>query len=156
MSIFSRNSGTTFDAAQILGEEPARVFERVTSDGFMAQALSNVNPKKVRNDTIALVGIVGDNSLSAYGDQSRNYAGSLQPALGAAHDKIVLDQLANAEEDVATLVTHSLVDGTLVYGLTLVENVELLGLFNGRRIRAHDLANMAGASFTPTDVLNYD
>lgn len=156
MSIFSRNSGTTFDAAQILGEEAAQVFDRVSDDGFMGKALSNVNPRKVKEDTVALVGVTGDNSWSAYGDTRHGYAGSLQPALGAAHDKIVLDQLANAEEGVATLVTFSLLDGTLVYGLTPVEKVELLGRRAGRKVKADDLADLAGASFNPSELLNYD
>jgi hypothetical protein len=156
MSIFSRNSGTTFDAADILGAPAAAIFDRVTNDGFMARALSNVNPRKVKEDGIALVGVVGDNSRSAFGDPNNNHKGSLQPALGAAHDKIVLDQLANAEEGVATLVTYSLVDGTLVYGLTPVEDVVLMGRRNGKKVKAKDLADVAGPSFNPADLLDYD
>lgn len=156
MGIFSRNSGTTFDAAEILGAEAALVFDRVAADGFMARALSNVNPKRVKEDTIALVAITGDNSRSAYGDPTRNYAGSLQPALGAAHDKIVITQLMNAEEGVATLVTFSLVDGTLVYGLTPVNDVELLGRYQGKKIKAGALVGKAGEDFNPADVLDYD
>jgi hypothetical protein len=156
MSIFTRNSGTTFDAAEILGADAARVFDRVAVDGFMAKALSNVNPRKVKEDTIALVGITGDNSLSAYGDPNRNYDGSLQPALGAAHDKVVLDQLLNAEEGVATLVTFSLVDSTLVYGLTPVNDVVLLGSYGGKKVKAGALVNQAGQDLNPADVLSYD
>jgi hypothetical protein len=122
----------------------------------MARALSNVNPRKVKTNGVALVGITGDNSRSAYGDIRNNYEGSLQPALGAAHDQIVLEQLVNIEEDVTTLVTFSLVDGTLVYGLTPVEDVELLGLRNGKKIKAGNLAKqLGGGEINPTDVLDY-
>lgn len=157
MGIFSSNSDANFDANDILGPTAARFFEKIADDTFMARAFSNTGPKKVRQDTIALNGIIGDNSVSAYGDPKQGYAGTLQPALGAAHDQIVVAQLQNEEEGVATLMTYSLVDGTLVYGLTLVQDVPLLGRFRGgkKAIKAGDLLNKVGTDANLAEVLDY-
>ena len=54
--LFRSNTQAAFDAVQILGADTAALFDSVADETFMAQALSTVTPKQIKQDTVALVG----------------------------------------------------------------------------------------------------
>lgn len=86
--------------------------------GLVESTRSGIDPASVKEGKVALVGLVIDNSLSIK---------KLLAILGASHDQFIRALFPAVKEDVAILATAVLLDGTVLYPLTRINDVPLLG-----------------------------
>jgi hypothetical protein len=97
----------------------AKVVEVVeATPGLVESTRSGIDPASVKEGKVALVGLVVDNSISVK---------KLLAILGASHDQFIRALYPAVKEDVAILATAVLLDGTVLYPLTRINDVPLLG-----------------------------
>ncbi len=114
------NGATHADAVAVLGTDMVTKLGDVVAatPGLLDATLSAVRPEDVEDETVTIVSLLLDNTLSA-----RSY----MAAIGQGHDEFLDALLPVLREGVTILVTCSTMDGNVVYPLTRIQDVPRFG-----------------------------